>query len=81
MKASDQVLVLVGESTKHLKKFVGWEIDLAINLVLPIIVVNLNDKRHMDDERLHLRGEITGTKLVAGASLCVTNAFLKERKL
>ena len=50
MEASDQVLVLVGESTKYLRKFVGWEIDLALNLGLPIMVVNLNDKRRMDDD-------------------------------
>ena len=50
MKGSDQALVLVGESTKYLRKFVAWEIDLAIDLGLPIIVVNLNDKRRMDSE-------------------------------
>jgi hypothetical protein len=51
MDASNQVLVLVGESTKYLRKFVGWEIDLALKLGLPIIVVNLNDKRGMDSDR------------------------------
>src|SRR6266478_7585716 len=51
MEVSNQVLVLVGESTKYLRKFVGWEIDLALDLNLPIIVVNLNDKRRMDADR------------------------------
>ncbi|MBZ5502315.1 MAG: TIR domain-containing protein [Acidobacteriia bacterium] len=51
MEASKQVVVLVGESTKNLRKFVGWEIDLALKLGVPIIVVNLNDKREMDPER------------------------------
>jgi hypothetical protein len=51
MQASNQVLVLVGESTKSLSKFVGWEIDLALSFGLPIIVVNLNDKRCMDEDR------------------------------
>lgn len=51
MKASSQVVVLVGESTKNLRKYVGWEIDLALELGLPIIVVNLNDKRSMDPAR------------------------------
>jgi MTH538 TIR-like domain (DUF1863) len=51
MEASKQVLVLVGESTRNLWKFVGWEIDLAVSMGLPIIVVNLNDKRSMDSER------------------------------
>lgn len=50
MKASSQVVVLVGESTKNLRKFVGWEVDLALELNLPIIVVNLNGKRHMDGD-------------------------------
>src|SRR5260221_6786889 len=51
MEASSQVLVLVGESTKNLRKFVGWEIDLALTLGLPIIVVNLNENRSMDTDR------------------------------
>jgi hypothetical protein len=51
MKAASQVVVLVGESTKNLRKFVGWEIDLAVELDLPIIVVNLNNERQMDSER------------------------------
>ena len=50
MEASDQVLVLVGESTKYLRKFVGWEIDLALKLDLPVIVVNLNGRRCMDED-------------------------------
>jgi hypothetical protein len=51
MEASKQVVVLVGESTKNLRKFVGWEIDLAVSLGLPIIVVNLNEKRQTDSDR------------------------------
>ena len=51
MIESNQVIVLVGESTKNLRKFVCWEIDLAVELRLPIIVVNLNDKRIMDNDR------------------------------
>ena len=51
MKASCQVAILVGESTKFLRKFVSWEIDLALELGLPIIVVNLNEKRQMDSDR------------------------------
>src|ERR1700682_1254523 len=50
MQASKQVVVLVGESTKNLRKFVGWEIDLAVELGLPIIVVNLNGQRQMDSD-------------------------------
>ena len=51
MEPSSQVVVLVGESTKNLWKFVGWEIDLAVSLGLPIIVVNLNNLRGMDSDR------------------------------
>jgi hypothetical protein len=48
MKQAKQVIVLVGESTKHLHRFVTWEIDLALELDLAIIVVNLNGARVMD---------------------------------
>lgn len=51
MKASSQVIVLVGDNTKYLRKFVGWEIDLALELGLPIIVANLNENRGMDADR------------------------------
>jgi hypothetical protein len=48
MQASAQALVLVGECTKNLRKYVDWEIDLTLKLDLPVIVVNLNGKRAMD---------------------------------
>lgn len=44
-------VLLVGESTKYLYKFVRWEIEQAIKRDLPIIVVNLNGKRSIDSER------------------------------
>lgn len=37
-----QMIVLVGDSTKYLYKFVRWEIEVAIELDIPIIAVNLN---------------------------------------
>ncbi|MCA1378880.1 MULTISPECIES: TIR domain-containing protein [unclassified Bradyrhizobium] len=49
MSKSDALIVIVGESTKHLYKFVRWEIELAIALGLPIIVANLNGKNTRDD--------------------------------
>lgn len=49
--SAKQVMVLVGESTRNLYKFVRWEIEVAQKLDLPIIVVNLNNKRQMDPER------------------------------
>ena len=41
-------VLLVGEKTRYLYKFVRWEIEQAISLQLPIIVVNLNGLRSMD---------------------------------
>jgi hypothetical protein len=52
MNGSTQVLVLLGEKTKNLYRYVRWEIELAIELGLPIIVVNLNKDRGIDDVRL-----------------------------
>lgn len=49
MKQSSAVIVLIGEKTKNLFKFVRWEIELAQELGLPIIAVNLNDSRGQDD--------------------------------
>jgi hypothetical protein len=49
MRQSKSVLILVGEKTKNLYRFVRWEIELALELGLPIIVVNLNEKRQQDD--------------------------------
>jgi hypothetical protein len=51
MNKSRAFVLLVGESTKHLHKYVGWEIDLALEMGLPVIVVNLNNKTEMDGDR------------------------------
>jgi hypothetical protein len=48
MNKSKAFVLLVGESTKHLHKYVGWEIELAVKLGLPIIVLNLNNKAVID---------------------------------
>jgi hypothetical protein len=55
-----QVIVLVGPKTKGLYRFVRWEIEAAIGLGLPIIVVNLNGKREVDEDLCPpiLRGEM-----------------------
>lgn len=45
-----QVIVLVGEETKTHHRFVRWEIDIALGLDLPIIVVNLNNMCEMDPD-------------------------------
>jgi hypothetical protein len=49
MQNSKIFLLLVGTNTKYLTKFVKWEIESAIRRDLPIIVVNLNDKRSKDN--------------------------------
>ena len=41
-------IVLVGEHTRYLYKFVRWEIEYAIEKDIPIIAVNLNNKRIKD---------------------------------
>lgn len=50
MNNSKIFVILVGEETKRLRKYVPWEIEIAQKADLPIIVVNLNKKRAMDSE-------------------------------
>lgn len=42
MANSKQVIVLVGEHTKNMYKFVRWEIEIAMSMDIPIIAVNLD---------------------------------------
>lgn len=42
-------VVLIGEKTKNLHRFVSWEMEQAINLDIPIIAVNLNKMRQKDE--------------------------------
>jgi len=42
-------IVLIGQSTRYLAKFVTWEIETAIRLGLPIIGINLNGSRCKDE--------------------------------
>jgi len=51
MRNSKLFILLVGERTRYLTKFVQWEIEQAISRSLPIIVVNLNGRRSMDETR------------------------------
>ena len=44
-------VLLIGEGTRYLHKYVRWEIEQAINRKLPCIVVNLNGSRNQDNER------------------------------
>ena len=45
---SKTLIVLIGDNTKYLLKFVKWEMEVAIKLDLPIIGVNLNGSRKSD---------------------------------
>lgn len=51
MNESKVFVILVGEHTKNLYKFVKWEIDTAIKLRLPIIVVNIYGSKKIDYDR------------------------------
>ena len=44
-------VILIGNSTRYLYKFVRWEMERALALELPIIGVNLNGLRYQDTER------------------------------
>lgn len=46
---SKLLVVLIGENTRFLTKFVKWELEVALRLNLPLIAVNLNGSRQMDD--------------------------------
>jgi hypothetical protein len=48
--SSRQSIVLIGENTRYLYRFVRWEIEVALELELAIIGVNLNRRREMDPE-------------------------------
>ena len=43
-----QAIVLIGEKTKNLFRYVRWEIETMLELGIPIVAVNLNQKRRMD---------------------------------
>lgn len=44
-------VVLIGEQTRYLYKFVRWEMEQAIAMGLPIVAVNLNGLRQQDIDR------------------------------
>lgn len=46
---SKLLVVLIGEKTKYLTKFVKWEMEVALKLGLPIVGVNLNKARSRDE--------------------------------
>lgn len=46
---SKLLIVLIGDRTKYLTKFVKWEMEVALKLNLPIIGVNLNGSKQQDN--------------------------------
>lgn len=46
---SKLLIVLIGEKTKLLTKFVKWEMEVALRLELPIVGVNLDGNRRQTD--------------------------------
>ncbi|RWK29334.1 MAG: hypothetical protein EOR72_28730 [Mesorhizobium sp.] len=44
-----QAIVLIGEKTKNLYRYVRWEIETCISLGIPVLGVNLNGSRYIDD--------------------------------
>lgn len=51
LQNSHTFVLLIGEKTRYLYKFVRWEIEQAIRKGLPVIGVNLNGLRHQDQSR------------------------------
>lgn len=51
LKNTKVFIVLIGEKTRYLQKFVRWEMEQALSMGLPIIAVNLNGLRGQDSER------------------------------
>ena len=51
LKNSKILVVLIGEQTRYLYRFVRWEMEQALYLGLPIIGVNLNGLRQQDSKR------------------------------
>jgi hypothetical protein len=48
LRSTKVFVLLVGDTTKNLYKFVRWEIEQAIKREIPIIVINLNGKKSKD---------------------------------
>lgn len=50
LNASDVFVVLIGKSTRNLYKFVRWEIEVAISMGIPIIAINLDGSRSINND-------------------------------
>lgn len=47
--SSKLLIILIGENTRYLTKFVKWELEVALKLGLPIVGVNINGSRTIDN--------------------------------
>lgn len=80
-------ILLVGEHTKYLNKFVRWEIQTAIDKDIPIICANLNRKKEMDSSlcppilQLHIALHVMfGIKPIKRALDLWTTEFITEER-
>ena len=48
---SKAIVVLIGEKTRYLYRFVRWEMEQALSLGLPVVGINLNGRRCQDNDR------------------------------
>ena len=51
LRNSKILVVLIGDKTRYLYRFVRWEMEQALDLDLPIVGVNLNGLRQQDSLR------------------------------
>jgi hypothetical protein len=51
LQNSKAMILLIGEKTKYLYKFVRWELEYALKNHMPIIGVNINGLRDRDIDR------------------------------
>ncbi|MER8371748.1 TIR domain-containing protein [Mesorhizobium sp. M1406] len=49
LKNTKQAIVLIGTSTKNLFRYVRWEIDTCLEMGIPVLGVNLNGSRVIDE--------------------------------
>ena len=49
MKSTKLFMVLIGEKTKNLFKFVRWEMEIALEMGIPIVAVYLNKSKIIDN--------------------------------
>jgi hypothetical protein len=51
LNSTKQAVLLCGETTKNLYRFVRWELQTCLEKGIPIVVANLNGRRQHDPDR------------------------------